>query len=219
MPALDRPCNKANPTQEDLAAHLKLNTSAVGQWETGRTVPLTMHLTPLADVPDVSVDSLLGRVEDSGKRSVPDNGTLADDLQLVAEARMLDIDLRQVIAAARQQRWQEENREALADANAFVARNELMERREAHVLIQCDVHQNDDDRSGNIPYLLDIQANLLSDLQTRDRYPLIRKSAFGRRATRLHPQLTVDRKRCSNGDASYGSAKTAGPGRRCCLTW
>jgi toxin CcdB len=58
--------------------------------------------------------------------------------------------------------------------------------------MQCDVHQNDGDRSGNIPYLLDIQANLLSDLQTRIVVPLIRKTAFGRRATRLHPQFKVD---------------------------
>jgi transcriptional regulator with XRE-family HTH domain len=117
--------NNANLTQEDLAARLNLNTSAVGQWETGRTIPLTTHLTPLADVLGVSVDSLLGRVQDSGKRAVPDNETLADDLQLVAEARLLNIDLRQVISEARQQRWQAENREALADANAFVARNGL----------------------------------------------------------------------------------------------
>lgn len=42
--------------------------------------------------------------------------------------------------------------------------------------MECDVHQNADDASGEIPYLLDIQANLLSDLQTRVVVPLIRAS-------------------------------------------
>jgi toxin CcdB len=58
--------------------------------------------------------------------------------------------------------------------------------------MQCDVHQNSDDKSGNIPYLLDVQADLLSDLQTRVVVPLNQKEVFGRQATRLHPQLTID---------------------------
>jgi toxin CcdB len=58
--------------------------------------------------------------------------------------------------------------------------------------MQCDVHRNADDVSGEIPYLLDIQANLLSDLQTRVVVPLIRASSFGRRAMRLHPQFTMN---------------------------
>jgi toxin CcdB len=41
-------------------------------------------------------------------------------------------------------------------------------------------------------FLLDIQANLLADLQTRVVVPLIRIRSFGRRATRLHPQFTID---------------------------
>jgi toxin CcdB len=58
--------------------------------------------------------------------------------------------------------------------------------------MQCDVHRNADDDTGQIPYLLDIQANLLADLQTRVVVPLIRANSFGRRATRLHPQFTID---------------------------
>ena len=58
--------------------------------------------------------------------------------------------------------------------------------------MQCDVHRNADDDSGQIPYLLDVQANLLADLQTRVVVPLIRVDSFGRRATRLHPQFTID---------------------------
>jgi toxin CcdB len=58
--------------------------------------------------------------------------------------------------------------------------------------MQCDVHRNADDDSGQIPFLLDIQANLLADLQTRVVVPLIRAGSFGRRARRLHPQFTID---------------------------
>jgi toxin CcdB len=57
--------------------------------------------------------------------------------------------------------------------------------------MQCDVHLNVDDVSGQIPYLLDIQANLLSDLQTRVVVPLVRADAFGRPAARLHPSFTI----------------------------
>jgi toxin CcdB len=58
--------------------------------------------------------------------------------------------------------------------------------------MQCDVYPNTDDASGEIPYLLDVQADLLSELHTRVVVPLIRSEAFGRKATRLHPQFTVE---------------------------
>jgi toxin CcdB len=58
--------------------------------------------------------------------------------------------------------------------------------------MQCDVHQNFADDSGQIPYVLDTQANLLADLQTRVVVPLIRASSFGRRATRLHPLFSIN---------------------------
>jgi toxin CcdB len=58
--------------------------------------------------------------------------------------------------------------------------------------MRCDVHLNVDDESGEIPYLLDVQANLLSDLETRVVVPLILADAFGRRATRLHPLFTIE---------------------------
>ena len=57
--------------------------------------------------------------------------------------------------------------------------------------MQGDVYPNADDPSGDMPYLLDVQADLLSDLHTRVVVPLIRSAAFGRRATRLHPAFTV----------------------------
>lgn len=61
--------------------------------------------------------------------------------------------------------------------------------------MQCEVHANGDDASGEIPYLLDVQANLLADLDTRIVVPLIRAAAFGRTAARMHPVFTVDGQR------------------------
>ncbi|WP_428485727.1 CcdB family protein [Rhodopila sp.] len=58
--------------------------------------------------------------------------------------------------------------------------------------MQCEVYVNAEDPSGQTPYLLDIQANLLSDLQTRVVVPLIRSEAFGRKANRLHPEFMIE---------------------------
>lgn len=57
--------------------------------------------------------------------------------------------------------------------------------------MQGDVYRNPDDPSGDLPFLLDVQADLLSELRTRVVVPLIRAEVFGRRATRLHPAFKV----------------------------
>jgi toxin CcdB len=57
--------------------------------------------------------------------------------------------------------------------------------------MQCEVHENADDDAGHMPYLMDVQSNLLSDLATRVVVPLVRSTSFGRPATRLHPVFTV----------------------------
>jgi toxin CcdB len=58
--------------------------------------------------------------------------------------------------------------------------------------MQCDVHRNVGEDAGPIPYLLNVQADLLSSLETRVVIPLVRKNAFGRTARRLHPVFTVE---------------------------
>ena len=58
--------------------------------------------------------------------------------------------------------------------------------------MQCTVHRNRDDATGDMPFLIDVQADLLSDLETRVVVPLVREAAFGRRASRLHPLFMVD---------------------------
>jgi toxin CcdB len=61
--------------------------------------------------------------------------------------------------------------------------------------MQCDVHRNAADEFEAMPYLLDVQANLLADLETRVVVPLVRAGAFGRTATRLHPVFTIEGER------------------------
>jgi post-segregation antitoxin (ccd killing protein) len=50
---------------------------------------------------------------------------MAADLRLLEEARQFGVDLHLVVAEARQRRWLYENRQPLAEVNAFMARNGL----------------------------------------------------------------------------------------------
>lgn len=61
--------------------------------------------------------------------------------------------------------------------------------------MQCDVYRSQADGSEHIPYLIDVQANLLSELPTRVVVPLIRAGDFGRPVTRLHPVFTIEGER------------------------
>ena len=58
--------------------------------------------------------------------------------------------------------------------------------------MQFDVYRNVVEQQKHIPYLVDIQSDILSLLHTRVVVPLIRPAAFGRQSTRLHPTLQVD---------------------------
>jgi transcriptional regulator with XRE-family HTH domain len=111
---------RAHLSQRDLAGRLGITASAVAQWELGQSRPGTGRLAALAEVLGVSMDSLLGRSVQSLPAVAPDSH--GNDLRLLDEVRRLGVDLRQVLAEARQRRWLEENREALADANDFLER-------------------------------------------------------------------------------------------------
>ncbi len=56
---------------------------------------------------------------------------------------------------------------------------------------QCTVHENPGASRGAAPLLLDVQADLLSDLATRVVVPLIPLADFGRPVARLHPTFMV----------------------------
>ncbi len=58
--------------------------------------------------------------------------------------------------------------------------------------MQFDAHRNAGASSEYAPYLLDIQADLLADLDTRVVVPLVTMGAFGRRAGGLHPVFSIE---------------------------
>jgi toxin CcdB len=57
-----------------------------------------------------------------------------------------------------------------------------------------DVHENQNQETNQaIPYLLDVQAELLENLATRVDVPLITSSAMGKAVKHLNPQLEIRR--------------------------
>jgi toxin CcdB len=59
-------------------------------------------------------------------------------------------------------------------------------------MAQFDVHRNPEQGREDIPYVVDIQSDLLSDLPTRLVAPLVRATAFGPPVGRLHPRFIVE---------------------------
>jgi toxin CcdB len=61
-------------------------------------------------------------------------------------------------------------------------------------MAQFDVYENTNpETKKTIPYLLDIQADLLDNLATRVVVPLINASAMGKAAQHLNPQFKIKR--------------------------
>lgn len=61
-------------------------------------------------------------------------------------------------------------------------------------MAQFDVYVNPNpETKQSIPYLLDVQADLLNNLSTRMVVPLITGSAFGKAAKHLNPQFKIKR--------------------------
>lgn len=56
-------------------------------------------------------------------------------------------------------------------------------------MAQFDVYKNP--RGGAYPFLLDVQADLLSSLATRIVVPLIAAKKYGKPITRLHPTVKI----------------------------
>lgn len=113
--------HKTGLSQRELATRLGVTAGAVGQWELGLKAPSVQRLAKLSNALSVSLEVLLGASRQTGAQDATHPPT-AEDLQLVEEARRLDVDLHQVVAEARRRRWLEDNRGALEDANAFLSR-------------------------------------------------------------------------------------------------
>ncbi|MFZ5773512.1 MAG: CcdB family protein [Thermodesulfobacteriota bacterium] len=61
-------------------------------------------------------------------------------------------------------------------------------------MAQFDVYENPNpDTQKTVPYLLDVQADLLAGLATRVVLPLVPVAIMGKAARHLNPVLTIDR--------------------------
>ena len=62
-------------------------------------------------------------------------------------------------------------------------------------MAQFDVYDNPNEHTKkNVPYLLDLQADLLNSLATRVVVPLVSASAMGKPIDHLNPQFQIKRK-------------------------
>lgn len=59
-------------------------------------------------------------------------------------------------------------------------------------MAQFDVYRNSGPGSKHIPYVLDVQSDLVSSVATRIVVPLVRASMFQRSTSRLHPSFEVE---------------------------
>ncbi len=57
-------------------------------------------------------------------------------------------------------------------------------------MAQFDAYRNSDDGNGDVPFLLDVQSDLLRDLATRVVVPLVRTSRFTP-MSRLNPRFMI----------------------------
>ncbi len=136
----------AKLSQQELANRLEVSAGAVGQWEIGQTRPAPENLTALSVVLNLTPSELLRLagarqgVESTVLQVMPglptnrtEVGSVELDRSLLDQAQTLRIDipnaldthLRQLVGKARAEQWLKENRRALADANAFLARHGL----------------------------------------------------------------------------------------------
>jgi transcriptional regulator with XRE-family HTH domain len=114
---------KMGLSQAQVALTLGVTRNAIAQWETDRSAPATGRLGTLAKRLGVPLEWLLDKLPETGSDAM---GTaMAADLRLLEEARQFGVDLQLVVAETRERRWVHENRAALAESNAFMARNGL----------------------------------------------------------------------------------------------
>jgi len=135
---------KVGHTQSTLAGMLDISRGAVGQWETGRAGPDRKRCMHLAVVLKLSLVDLFGEEPPPlTKRSrrptlhsrVPNAASafVALDAALLDKVRGTGIDiraeltmhLRNLVAAARAERWLSEDHEAIGEANATLEQHGL----------------------------------------------------------------------------------------------
>lgn len=84
-------------------------------------------------------------------------------------------------------------------------------------MAQLDVHENPNPDSRNtIPYLLDVQADLLDNLSTRVVVPLVAAEAMGKAARHLNPQFTIGQTPVVMSTAELAGVSLRNLGRKVC---
>jgi toxin CcdB len=102
--------------------------------------------------------------------------------------------LARAVANRRALLWLQESREAIESSNAYVEKNGLpLAKHRMFRMARFDVYPHPD---GN-GYLLDVQADLLSHLNTRLVIPALPLRAAPKPARVLNPQLEIQRTSCS----------------------
>ncbi len=82
-------------------------------------------------------------------------------------------------------------------------------------MAQFDVHTNPNSTTKkNIPFLLDVQADLLDNLATRVVVPLYAASVFGSPAKHLNPKFQIKRKAVVMSTAELTDVPVSGLGER-----
>ena len=82
-------------------------------------------------------------------------------------------------------------------------------------MARFDVYENPNPATREaVPYLLDIQADLLDNLATRVVIPLVNASAMGRAARFLNPQLVVNNKQLVMSTAELAGVPVATLGEK-----
>jgi toxin CcdB len=82
---------------------------------------------------------------------------------------------------------------------------------------QFDVYENANPETRQlIPYLLDVQADVLADLATRVVVPLIPVSLFGKPAKHLHPEFMVKQTRVVMSTAELAGVSNRILGHKVC---
>jgi toxin CcdB len=78
--------------------------------------------------------------------------------------------------------------------------------------MQWAVYANEGESASYAPFLVDVQADLLSDLPTRAVIPLIAAGSFGRRAQTLHPLFSLAGERVVLATHLIAALRTSEPG-------
>jgi toxin CcdB len=84
-------------------------------------------------------------------------------------------------------------------------------------MAQFDVHENNNkDTVATIPYLLNVQADLLNNLTTRVVVPLVKASAMGKPAVHLNPRFEIKGKAVVMSTAELAGVNVSVLGEKVC---